>query len=91
MGGTHYKREGGGCEHWDFAWDNDLDYFQGQITKYVTRWKDKNGYEDLEKAKHFLDKYMELVSAHLQKYEDTPEESLLNVFKPEFFGPGAKS
>tara|TARA_R110000803_G_scaffold6755_8_gene21786 strand:+ start:9342 stop:9674 length:333 start_codon:yes stop_codon:yes gene_type:complete len=57
VGGDHYKTK---IQHWDFAASNNMDYFQGQITKYVTRWKNKNGYEDLEKAKHFLDKYMEL-------------------------------
>jgi hypothetical protein len=30
------------------------------ITKYVMRWKLKGGMEDLEKAAHFLEKYMEL-------------------------------
>lgn len=61
VGGQHYK--GTRIEHWDWAAANDLDYFQGQITKYVARWKSKNGIQDLEKAKHFLDKYMELARA----------------------------
>ena len=59
VGGNHYK--GTAVQHWDFAYHNNLDYFQGQITKYVTRWKLKNGVEDLYKAKHFLEKYIELV------------------------------
>ncbi len=58
VGGGHYKSE---IQHWDYVWANNLDYFQGQITKYVTRHKEKNGLEDLQKARHFLDKYMELV------------------------------
>lgn len=57
--GTHYQKEGG-IQHWDFAAANEFDYFQGQITKYVTRWKKKNGIKDLEKAQHFLEKYIEL-------------------------------
>lgn len=65
VGGTHYK--GRKVEHWDFAAANDLDYFQGQITKYVTRWKNKNGLQDLEKAKHFLEKYIELQKAKLNE------------------------
>jgi hypothetical protein len=41
------------------------DYFQGQITKYLMRWKFKHEtheqrMEDLKKARHFLDKYIEL-------------------------------
>lgn len=58
VGGQHYKT--GGEEHWDRVARLDLDYFQGQITKYVERWKAKNGVEDLHKARHFLDKYIEL-------------------------------
>ena len=61
VGGSHYKESK--IQHWDFVWDNDLDYFQGQITKYVTRWKKKNGLEDLRKAEHFLQKYIALVEA----------------------------
>jgi hypothetical protein len=28
---------------------------EGNVIKYVTRWKDKNGIADLQKAKHYLD------------------------------------
>jgi len=59
VGGDHYKI--GGEEHWDRVYRLQLDYFQGQITKYVERWKDKNGLQDLKKARHFLDKYIELL------------------------------
>ncbi len=57
VGGEHYKV--GGEEHWDRVTRLGLDYFQGQITKYVERWKKKNGVQDLEKAQHFLEKYIE--------------------------------
>lgn len=59
VGGEHYKAPGK-VEHWDIVAQHNLDYFQGQITKYVMRWKKKNGVQDLEKARHFLDKYIEL-------------------------------
>lgn len=58
IGGEHYK--GKAIEHWDIVAQHNLDYFQGQITKYVMRWKKKGGVQDLQKAKHFLDKYIEL-------------------------------
>ena len=35
-------------------------YFQSQISRYVERHRKKNGKEDLLKALHFLEKYMEL-------------------------------
>jgi hypothetical protein len=61
VGGTHYQDAGDDLlQHWDIVKIFDLDYFQGQITKYIMRWKDKNGLEDLQKAQHFLEKYIEI-------------------------------
>jgi hypothetical protein len=60
VGGSHYQAE---IQHWDFAASQGFDYFQGQITKYVTRWKKKGGLDDLHKAAHFLQKYIELNEA----------------------------
>lgn len=57
VAGTHYKKLG--VQVWDYIIANELDYFQGSIIKYVTRWKDKGGIEDLKKAQHFLSKYIE--------------------------------
>ena len=45
----------------DFIQANELDFAQGNIIKYVLRYKDKNGLEDLQKAKQnidFLIKYL---------------------------------
>ena len=61
IGGTFYKQEGR-VEHWDIVWQWRLDYFQGQITKYVMRHREKGGIQDLKKAHHFLEKYMELLA-----------------------------
>ena len=60
VAGQHYRAR---IQHWDYVVANDLDYFQGQITKYVTRWKKKNGLTDLLKAQHFLEKYIEVARA----------------------------
>lgn len=60
VGGQHYRTD---IQHWDYVVANKLDYFQGQITKYVTRWKKKNGLDDLRKAQHFLEKYIEVETA----------------------------
>jgi hypothetical protein len=60
VGGSHYKADGTGEEHWDRVHRLKLDYFQAAITKYVERCWKKNGVEDLRKAQHFLEKYIEL-------------------------------
>lgn len=47
----HYKR---GIETWDYTDSWGMDFLEGSIIKYVTRWRDKNGIEDLKKANQFL-------------------------------------
>jgi hypothetical protein len=73
VGGSHYQNKNSlNLQHWDIVALFDLDYFQGQITKYVMRWKDKNGIQDLEKAKHFLEKYIELQKIEKAKTATNP-------------------
>jgi hypothetical protein len=63
VAGSHYKR-GGNLQHWDMvAAMLENRYFEGCITKYATRWRFKNGAQDLEKAAHFTDKLIELAVA----------------------------
>lgn len=62
VGGDHYRQRPGE-QHWDRVDRLGLDYFQAQITKYVERCWLKNGIQDLKKARHFLDKYIELKEA----------------------------
>jgi hypothetical protein len=61
VGGDHYKIMP--IEHWDLAAMFSWDPFQYQITKYVMRWRDKNGVQDLEKVVHFAQKYVEVEKA----------------------------
>lgn len=56
VGGTHYKAA---IQHWDLVLANDIPYMEAQILLYVMRWRKKNGIQDLEKARHYLDKLIE--------------------------------
>ena len=58
VSGTHYKVPGA-TEHWDIVIQHKLNYFEGAATKYIMRCRKKNGKADLEKALHFLEKYIE--------------------------------
>ena len=58
VSGTHYK--GKAIQPWDFIAANELGYFEGNIVKYVSRWREKGGVDDLRKAKHYLEKLIEL-------------------------------
>lgn len=57
-GGDHYK--GSEYEHWDWVSECRLHYLAGCASKYVFRWRKKNGAEDLKKAHHYIDKAIEL-------------------------------
>jgi hypothetical protein len=42
-----------GIQPIDYIFENNLDFFQGSVVKYITRHKDKDGLEDVKKAMHF--------------------------------------
>lgn len=60
---SHYNQNG--MEVWDVinAFTKDLSgaeaFYAGNVIKYVLRWQHKNGIEDLEKAKVYIDKIIE--------------------------------
>lgn len=58
VGGKHYKTK---FEHWDLVPLTGMGYFDGQVTKYITRWKTKDGLQALEKSLHFFAKMKELI------------------------------
>ena len=58
VGGDHYRTE---IQPWDFIIANDLGYLEGNIIKYVSRYKKKGGMADLLKAQHYLQKLIETV------------------------------
>lgn len=57
-GGDHYKNKT--IEPWDFVAANNIGFFEGNAIKYLTRWREKGGIEDLRKAKHYIDKLIEV-------------------------------
>ena len=58
VGGSHYKQQQ--MQPWDYIAANNLGFFEGNVVKYVTRWRGNGGVEDLRKARHYLDKLIEL-------------------------------
>jgi hypothetical protein len=59
VGGSHYKKAGPEFQHWNLVLLHGWDYFQAQVIKSVMRYKDKGGVQDLEKARHFIDKMID--------------------------------
>lgn len=58
VGGDHYKRLK--IQPIEFIHANNIPFAEGNVIKYVTRWRDKAGIKDLEKAKHFIELLIEL-------------------------------
>lgn len=54
VGGDHYKKLK--IQPWDYVGENGLGYFEGTAIEYLTRFRDKNGIEDLKKAIHYIEK-----------------------------------
>jgi hypothetical protein len=52
-GGQHYK--GKAIQPIEYVLANNLGFCEGNVVKYVTRYADKGGVEDLQKAKHYLE------------------------------------
>ena len=57
VGGDHYKSKG--IQPVEYCMANGIGFMEGSVIKYVTRWKEKGGVEDLKKARHFLDMLIE--------------------------------
>lgn len=58
VGGSHYKRMK--IQPVEFCHANGLDYFQGAVVKYICRFRNKGGKQDLEKVIHFVNLLIEL-------------------------------
>jgi len=58
VSGEHYKSLK--IQPIEFIHANGIPFAEGSVIKYVTRWRDKGGLADLEKAKHFLEILIEL-------------------------------
>jgi hypothetical protein len=63
VGGDHYKKMK--IQPWDlfgsiFNLDEQIGFYLGNVYKYLMRYDSKNGIEDLMKAKHYLEKLIEV-------------------------------
>ncbi len=57
VGGSHYKNYA--IEPSFYILKNNIGWLEGNAIKYLTRWKDKGGREDLLKAKHYVELLLE--------------------------------
>ena len=58
VGGGHYKDMK--IQPVEYIYHNGIGFIEGSVIQYVSRWRRKNGVEDLKKARHFLDLLIEM-------------------------------
>lgn len=58
VGGDHYKNRR--IQPVEYIHANGLSFIEGSVVKYITRWREKGGMQDLAKVKHYIDLLIEL-------------------------------
>jgi hypothetical protein len=69
VGGDHYKNLV--IQPVEYITANNIPYIEGNVIKYITRWRNKNGTQDLYKIIHYVQLLIELEqtkASNLQKY-----------------------
>ena len=69
VSGSHYKDKV--IQPIQYIHANKLGFCEGNVIKYVTRHKDKNGRADIEKAIHYLELLLELEYSHVSGQRPT--------------------
>lgn len=64
VGGDHYKKFS--IQPAEFCYANNIPYLEATTIKYLCRWKDKGGIQDLDKAIHFIELLKEFEIAKLR-------------------------
>lgn len=67
IAGQHYRAS---IQTWDYILAHDLGFLEGNVIKYVTRYRKKDGIQDLLKARHYLDKLIEVENGRLCRASD---------------------
>ena len=78
IGGNHYKTHG--LSHWDLIDEYEICYLAGCASKYLTRFRRKNGLQDLQKAQHYIDKMIERRSRHMGRAIGDVPPGVLDTF-----------
>ena len=67
IGGGHYKDMK--IQPIEYTLANNLGFCEGNVIKYISRYKAKNGVEDLQKAKHYIDLLINQIESEDKKDE----------------------
>lgn len=81
VGGGHYKDFP--IQPVEFCQRNKLGFCESSVVKYVSRHKSKNGLQDLQKAKHFIDMLIELEYSTSKSKEEEQAPREWFVWEPD--------
>lgn len=73
VGGDHYTQMV--IQPWEYISKNGLGYAEGNVVKYVSRWRNKNGIEDLKKARQYIDM---LIAFEEENNKTPPSSPIIN-------------
>jgi len=65
VAGTHYLKHA--IQPIEFIHANQIGFAEGNVIKYLVRWRDRGGIRDLEKAKHYIELLIEMETQGLEK------------------------
>lgn len=74
VGGSHYKNFQ--IQPVEFIHQNGIGYMAGNVIKYVSRYQEKNGIEDLKKARYYIDMLIEFE----QEADNEPAKPVAFIF-----------
>lgn len=86
VGGNHYADYA--IQPLEFCVKNNIPFLEGNVIKYICRWRNKNGIQDLEKAKHYIEMLIELEKANDDsiKWTDKSVQDLRNYNRTGYVG-----
>lgn len=77
--GTHYKNLA--IQPIEYIHANNIPYIEGNVIKYISRWRSKNGLQDLEKARHYIEMLIEFEQAKSERAcLDCHHEALCDLY-----------
>jgi hypothetical protein len=78
VNGSHYTRLA--IQPIEYIHANDIPYCEGNVIKYVSRWRQKGGVADLQKARHYIDLLIEMETSGLERLLPHPS---VHATRPE--------
>lgn len=83
IGGDHYKSMS--IQPVEFVVKNDLGFIEGNIVKYICRWRSKGGIDDVRKVIHYAELLIDFELNKQSQYEkEEAEWRALNTFNNNF-------